>query len=407
MERKIKRFTKLYPWYAGLTGDLLFYIAINTLFLTVTKGFSSAEIVSADTVGTVIGILFQFPVLRIIQRIGNTASLRVSASLLLLSAILLTLAPNYAVMLLGRICHTLAFVFQSVGVVMLENNLDLADRRLEFVRIRTAAKTVYAALTMAIAFIAAPMFNFHQYLPMVGCLITCTIGLILAFFMVDLSPYNKIRQKTSNAPIKLRFTKLLVLCTAAYGLFYATVGTGQTEGKLFIQEALFEHFNVENASLILGGIVCVSRIVRVVSNLVFVAVYTRHPAPSGVILATLLCVAIGCILFGSFFPLVWLKIAAMGLGYIIILFIGDLFVIYIHNIIFNNTTKEHHQIVLTVLSFSTKVAKALMGLAFTWILLGHSLTVVMGIIFAIGLVQFLVVVALYRNTLKFTGRGSL
>ena len=37
MERKLSRFVKLYPWFAGLTGDLLFYIAIDTLFLTVVK----------------------------------------------------------------------------------------------------------------------------------------------------------------------------------------------------------------------------------------------------------------------------------------------------------------------------------------------------------------------------------
>ena len=37
LERKLNRFAKLYPWFAGLTGDLLFYIAIDTLFLTAVK----------------------------------------------------------------------------------------------------------------------------------------------------------------------------------------------------------------------------------------------------------------------------------------------------------------------------------------------------------------------------------
>lgn len=36
-ENKLKRFNKIFPWYDGLSGDLLFWIAIDTLFLTVVK----------------------------------------------------------------------------------------------------------------------------------------------------------------------------------------------------------------------------------------------------------------------------------------------------------------------------------------------------------------------------------
>lgn len=45
-ENRLKKFNKIYPWYAGLSGDLLFWIAIDTLFLTVVKNFTSAQIVS-------------------------------------------------------------------------------------------------------------------------------------------------------------------------------------------------------------------------------------------------------------------------------------------------------------------------------------------------------------------------
>lgn len=30
-ENKLKKFNTIYPWYAGLSGDLLFWIAIDTL----------------------------------------------------------------------------------------------------------------------------------------------------------------------------------------------------------------------------------------------------------------------------------------------------------------------------------------------------------------------------------------
>lgn len=53
-ENKLKRFNKIYPWYAGLSGDLLFWIAIDTLFLTVVKKFTAAQIVSLTSISMII-----------------------------------------------------------------------------------------------------------------------------------------------------------------------------------------------------------------------------------------------------------------------------------------------------------------------------------------------------------------
>lgn len=36
-QEKMIKFNKIFPWYAGLSGDLLFWVAIDTLFLTVVK----------------------------------------------------------------------------------------------------------------------------------------------------------------------------------------------------------------------------------------------------------------------------------------------------------------------------------------------------------------------------------
>ena len=82
MDRKLNRFVKIYPWFYGLTADLLFYIAVDTLFLSADKGLTAAQIVSLTTVSNVACIILQFPLLAVIRRIGNSASARLSAFLL-------------------------------------------------------------------------------------------------------------------------------------------------------------------------------------------------------------------------------------------------------------------------------------------------------------------------------------
>ena len=94
MNKGAKKFLKVFPWYSGLTGDLLFYIAIDTLFLTIVKNFSPAEIVSITSLSQLICIALQFPVLSLIKKIGNTASVRTGAFFLLLSSLFIAFVKS-------------------------------------------------------------------------------------------------------------------------------------------------------------------------------------------------------------------------------------------------------------------------------------------------------------------------
>ena len=400
MKKGANRFLKVFPWYSGLTGDLLFYIAIDTLFLSIVKNFSPAEIVSLASLSQLICIALQFPVLFIIKKIGNTASVRTGAFFLLLSATLITLGKNYYLVLLGRIFHDVAAIFKSASIVALENNLDLIDRRSDFVRYRTSANTVYAVITMLISFVASYMFNLNHYLPMIACIMTCALGFVLSLFMKDYSNYNKVLYKNkSGTKVKIHYSKLIIFAVILYSLFYSIVGNGQSEGKLFIQQNILLDFDVDQTSLIIGAIICVSRIIRVISNIIFEKLYKKYLDKMGIALPTLLGTSMGLMLFGSFIPQIIAKILVMAVGYTIVLFIRDPFNLYIQDVIFANTPKEQHQALLTVLVFGVKIATAGIGLAFSAILLNYPMRVIMAIMFAISFIVIILSIILYRSIL--------
>ena len=206
MDKSINRFLKTYPWYAGVTGDLLFYIAIDTLFLTEVKHFSAAEIVSITSLSQLICIALQFPALFIMKKIGNTASLRSGAFCLLLSSIIITVGKEYYLVLIGRVFHDLAAIFTTASVVALENNLVMVDKKSDFVHYRTSGITAYSVITLLISFVASFMFNFNPYLPMVGCIATCTLGFVFSLLMKDYSSYDKIKYKNkSDSKVKIHY----------------------------------------------------------------------------------------------------------------------------------------------------------------------------------------------------------
>ena len=145
MEKNISltKFNKIFPWYSGLSSDLLFWIAIDTLFLSVVKNFNSSQIVSLTSVSLVTCILLQMPLLKIINRIGNTNSGRLGSLLFLVSSLLLTFGQNYITIALGKVVCEIAFTFQNMENAILKNNLELQNRGDEYIKIKTKRQMIY------------------------------------------------------------------------------------------------------------------------------------------------------------------------------------------------------------------------------------------------------------------------
>ena len=376
----LEKFNKIYPWFTGLSSDLLFWVAIDTLFLTVVKGFNAAQIVSLTTISLITCICLQIPLLKIITKIGNTSSVRLSAFLLLMSSILLTFGNNYLVIVLGKLLYEIAFTFQGMASATLKNNLALQNREDEYVKFNAKSATIYSVVTMIISFVASVMFNLNNYLPMVCCIMFCFICFILSFNIIDFSSYNKI-SKTDEKKCKkkkVKYSKLIIVLIISFGLFYPIVNSGQSNGKLFIQQELMKDFDVEKTALIIGAMLCISRIVRVASNIVFSRAYDKLKDKMSIILPIILVLSIITITIGSFISIsVILKIVVMSLGYIMILFIRDPFNIYIKDLGLKNIPKTQQQGFLTTLQLARKIIRAIISFAFTIILIDFSMIVVM------------------------------
>lgn len=396
MEKKIAFYKKLYPVFHTFTGDLLFYIAVSSLFLTLAKGFSAAQIVSFTAVTRIISVCLTVPIKMVITRIGNTNSVRLSGVLLFLSAILLTFGPNYYWVLLGNVVHCISNTFRAANVVILENNLHMVNEKDDFVRVRAAGNTGYSVITMLIAFVASPLFNVNRYLPMIGCIICAGVGMVLSFLMVDHSPYDKIGVKTKNKIISFKFEKMVLLAVLSYGFYYSLANNAPAHIKLFVQEYLLTAFSEENTVLIIGAIVCASRISRVFANIVFPWLYKKAQVKMGMILTSLYTMSIGFSLFGSFIPYTLPKILVMGLGYIILLFLRDPYRLYIQDVIFAATDREDHQTLLVLLELANKISAAAISVLFTLVLLKQPMLFVVSIEFVFGLIQIGLAVYIYH-----------
>lgn len=400
-QEKMKRFNKIFPYYSGLSSDLLFWIAIDTLFLTVVKKFSASQIVSLTTISLLICILLQIPLLKMIKKIGNTNSVRLGSFLLLMSSLLLTFGGNYLTIAFGKILYEVAITFQNMANVILKNNLELQEKSDEYIKIKTKSNTIYATITMIISFVASFMFNLNHYLPMLGCILFCFICFILSFSIVDFSRYDKNNDKIrKEKKKKVKYNYFITIIIISYGLFYPIVNSGQANGKLFIQQELLLNFSVEKTALLIGAILCISRIVRVISNIMFNKIHNQYKEKVGVMLPILLSLSVFLMIVGSFLQHnLLIKFVIMSLGYMVILFIRDPFKVYMQDLALRNTEKENQQTLLMTLELARKIVRAIMSLSFTIILVKNSMLVVMIILLLLAIMEVLISIKLYHLTL--------
>ena len=154
---------------------------------------------------------------------------------------------------------------------------------------------------MIISFVASSMFNINNYLPMIFCILFCLISFILSFDIIDFSKYNKTKEtKVHKEKRRVKYCKVVIILIISYGLFFSVVNSGQENGKLLIQQELLKNFNVENTALIIGAIICISRIVRVIGNVMFNKIYKKLKDKVGIILPSLLCISLLCMIAGYF-----------------------------------------------------------------------------------------------------------
>ena len=134
---------------------------------------------------------------------------------------------------------------------------------------------------------------------------------------------------------------------------------------------------------------------RVFSNAILKQLYDKFQSKLGILLPLLLCAAIGCMLFGSFISYPAIKIVIMTTGHMIILFARDPFSLYMQDVVLENTPKEQHQALLTILEFAVKIVSASIGLAYSALLVTYPMIVVIAIAFTIAVIEIAISLKLY------------
>ena len=364
-EKRIKTSLKVYPFYYGLSADLMFWAAINTLFLTVVKKFSAQEVNSLVSFSILISMVGYFIILKLIKKIGELNAVKIGNIMLLLSSVFITFLKTYNGVLLGLTLYEIAFIFKSMDHVILRKNLESLNEKEKFFNYETKGTSIYSIITMVISFVSGFIFNINNYLPMYICIFFCVLNCIISGFLYCPKEDYKLIKQENN---KIKFNKTIIFILLFYLLIYSVIENSQTNAKLMLQYNMQDFLNEKNVALMLSFIVFISRVIRVLSNMVFNKIYNKVKNNLSIILNVLLIISLCLILLGDFIRNVFIGIVIVSLGFFILLLLRDPTENYGRTILFDNTPRTFHDELSLYYSVSRKIGKFFISLIISIIL---------------------------------------
>lgn len=395
-KRKVMLSNSILPWFIGISDDLMFYIAINTLFFTIVKQLSAASISFLTTASALFYILLQIPSLKIIQKIGNIRAIRMGTIMLLISSILMTFGNNYIIILIGHIIYICSFLFKKMDNVVLKNNLQYLKKQDDYIKISSKAKVIYAIVTTIIALTGGGIFAINHYLPMYLCIGVCIINVLLSYCIFDINEDKKKEDKSEQSP-KITFSKIVPIILISFGLLYATIDVGQSNSKLFIQYNLEKYFDVGSTASYLGFIIVTSRISRILGNIIFRKIYQKIKDKIDLLLPIVGMVAFCCIFIGGCFNSnIIIKFTLMTIGFDMILAIRDPYEVYMTDLLLKNTKVEEQQKAISYLQLSRRIGGMIISLIFSILLTQLDLSYVIISLFILTVIALIINRKLYR-----------
>lgn len=397
INNKIKISNKIYPFLVGLSDDLMFWAAINTIFLTIVKGFNASQISRLVAIASFSSIIFERTMFIIIKRIGNLRSFRVGLVMLLLAAIIITFTKNIFSVAIGFIIYYLAYYFTNMSNVILKRNLKAINCENDFAKIQSKTSLIYATATMIISFIVGFLFNINNYLPMIMCILICIINLYLSRYLYEYKDKKIMIEDNNENSNKVNWSKIIILIIFVYGLLYATVESLQENGKIFIQYRMQNFIPIAKTSIYLTIIIAFSRVARVLSNLLFNKIHNILKSKLIILLNVLLISSIAFMILGFIIPYNTIGVIIMGIGFFILLFVRDPIAIFTKLELFNNCKVKDQEEVIHKYNLCRKIVRCFLATSASLLLLKINMLYLMMSLFVLCLMYLCLTIKLFKK----------
>ncbi len=395
------RFFKCYLLYTALETSLLFYAVCDVMFLTEVKQMTMTQVSLSTFLAILLSLIVQYPLLKVINRIGTKMTVRAGSVVFLLSAVCTTWASGFYMVLLGGFLLCVGYTLNSLGVAVLKNRLVREGKEDQYVACQSDANTAASIMMMLTALLCGYLFRMDAYFPMYACILFHAVGVITTFYITredeggeEISPKGSLRKlKEDHGHIGKMYGFLVLV---AFAIFTFITGTGLSYARLNVQELLADR-SPEFVVMLLGIISALVYFCRMLSNMLLKEVYFRIKNKAMVIASAML----GCGLMLQLLP--WIVdtesiVPFLCVGYLMTAFARDPYVTIVQNMSLDSSEARRQQNILVALNGAKKIGALVLSAVATLFVEHGSIAAVMMLMTAVAGVDILLSVIIWRRS---------
>ena len=190
--QKRKQNMKLYSIYRAISMDLIFYYAIEFLFLTQVKNISASEVVLKSSFYALFMIILQIPANILVDKIGTRKCTILANIFNVIYLLIIIFAKDLQTLIIAEFFSALCFSIKDISDTTLLNiSIPDGDKKGEiFSKIEGKGNKNYYYINAVTAVFAGFLYTANPYIPVVGTIIIAIIATILSTGFQDIETPN-------------------------------------------------------------------------------------------------------------------------------------------------------------------------------------------------------------------------
>lgn len=193
--QKRKQNMKLYSMYRAISMDILFYYAIEFLFLTQVKNIVASEVVLKSSFYAMFMVILQIPANILIDKIGTRRSTILGNVFNVIYLILIMTSTNLQTLIVAEFFSALCFSIKDVSDTTLLN-MSIPEVKIKgeiFSKIEGRGNEKYYYINAITAVCSGFLYTLNPYIPIIGATIVALFATILSvgFQEIEVDDTNK------------------------------------------------------------------------------------------------------------------------------------------------------------------------------------------------------------------------
>lgn len=199
-----KQNMKIYPLYRAISLDLIFYYAIEFLFLTQVKHISASDILIGNAFYSIFMIVFQIPASMIVDRIGTRRCTILGNVFNAIFVILIMCCQNLGTLILAQFISSLCFALKDISDrALIQYSIPETKKQGDiFSKLEGKGFKSYYLIN-AITYISSGfLFVINPYIPMIGSLCFTLLAIFMSLGFKDIEEEKNKQEKNKKQSSK-------------------------------------------------------------------------------------------------------------------------------------------------------------------------------------------------------------